>query len=149
MLDAVDLQNDELVLDIGSGFGYSAAIIAHIAEAVVAAESDTAMSEESQAALSDLGADNVIAHAGDLALGVAEHGPYDVIIIEGGVETVPDSVLDQLKIGGRIGVIKMTGALGQCMIGHKTATGVDWRWEFDAAAPVLPGFEAPAAFNFD
>ena len=84
MLDALNLQNDELVLDIGSGYGYSAAIIAHIAQAVVALEADEAMVADAQTVLSDAGADSVIMNAGPLEAGVAEHGPYDVITIQGG-----------------------------------------------------------------
>ncbi len=146
MLDAVDLQNDELVLDIGSGLGYSAAIMAHIAEAVVAAESDEAMSADSQAALSEAGADNGIVHAGALDEGVAEHGPYDVITIQGGVENVPDAILDQLKEGGRIAALFMTGALGEMRVGHKIDGAVNWRLAFNASAPVLAGFTKSREF---
>ncbi|MEP5155324.1 protein-L-isoaspartate O-methyltransferase [Planktotalea sp.] len=146
LLDAVDLQNDELVLDIGAGFGYSSAIIAHIAEAVVAVESDERMSEDSQSALSDAGADNVVVHAGALDAGVAEHGPYDVIILQGGVETVPGAILDQLKEGGRIAAIFMSGALGEVRIGHKIDGHMNWRLAFNATAPVLPGFAKESAF---
>ncbi|MGB7319592.1 MAG: protein-L-isoaspartate O-methyltransferase [Planktotalea sp.] len=146
MLDAIDVQNDDLVLDIGAAFGYSSAIIAHIAQAVVAVESDATMSEDSQSALSDAGADNVIVHAGELAIGVAEHGPYDVITIEGGVETVPTAILDQLKEGGRIAALFMNGALGEMRVGHKIDGHVNWRLAFNASAPVLPGFAKERAF---
>ena len=146
MLDAVDIQNDDLVLDIGSGLGYSAAVIAQFAEAVVAAESDEALSEESQTALSDLGADNVIVHAGPLADGVPEHGPYDVITIQGGVETVPGGIIDQLKEGGRIAALFMDGALGEVRLGHKIDGQMYWRLAFNATAPVLPGFAKERAF---
>lgn len=148
MLDAVDLQNDELVLDIGSGLGYSAAVMAHIAEAVVAAESDASMSEDSQNILSDAGADNVIVHAGDLELGVAEHGPYDVITIQGGVETVPGAIIDQLKEGGRIAALFMDGALGEVRIGHKFDGCMNWRLAFNATAPIMAGFAKERAFAF-
>lgn len=146
MLDAVDLQNDELVLDIGSGLGYSAAIMAHIAEAVVAAESDETMSEDSQSALSDAGADNVIVHAGALDEGVAEHGPYDVITIQGGVESIPETILGQLKEGGRIAALFMDGALGEMRVGHKIDGNMHWRLAFNASAPVLPGFTKAREF---
>ncbi|MGH1577687.1 protein-L-isoaspartate O-methyltransferase family protein [Planktotalea sp.] len=146
MLDALNLQNDELVLDIGSGLGYSAALMAQIAEVVVALESDDALSEETQAALSDAGADNVIVQAGDLAAGVAEHGPYDVIAIEGGVETIPTEILAQLKEGGRIAALFMSGALGEMRVGHKIDGRINWRLAFNASAPVMPGFEKAREF---
>lgn len=146
MLDALDLQNDELVLDIGSGYGYSAAIMAHIAQAVVAVEDDEAMSSDSQTILSDAGADNVIVHAGALDAGVAEHGPYDVIAIQGGVEEVPTAIIDQLKEGGRIAALFMTGALGEVRVGRKIDGTMNWRLAFNASAPVLPGFSKARAF---
>lgn len=146
MLDALDLQNDELVLDIGSGLGYSAAVMAHIAQAIVACEADENMSAESEVALNDAGIDNVIAHVGALDAGVPEHGPYDVIAIQGGVELVPDAILEQLKEGGRIAALFMEGALGEVRVGHKIGGRMNWRLAFNASAPILPGFAKERAF---
>lgn len=146
MLDAIDLQNDELVLDIGAGLGYSSAVMAHIAQAVVACEAEEALFNDAATALSDAGADNVIPHHGDLAAGVAEHGPYDVIIIEGGVEEVPGAILDQLKEGGRIAALFMEGALGDLRVGRKIDGRMNWRSAFNASAPVLPGFSKAREF---
>ena len=146
MLDALDLQNDELVLDIGSGLGYSAAVMAHIAQAIVACEADESMSAESEVALNDAGIDNVIAHVGALDAGVPEHGPYDVIAIQGGVEWVPDAILEQLKEGGRIAALFMEGALGEVRVGHKIGGRMNWRLAFNASAPILPGFAKERAF---
>ncbi|WP_085308142.1 protein-L-isoaspartate O-methyltransferase family protein [Planktotalea arctica] len=146
MLDALDLQNDELVLDIGSGLGYSAAVMAHIAQAIVACEADESMSAESEVALNDAGIDNVIAHVGALDAGVPEHGPYDVIAIQGGVELVPDAILEQLKEGGRIAALFMEGALGEVRVGHKIGGRMNWRLAFNASAPILPGFAKERAF---
>jgi protein-L-isoaspartate(D-aspartate) O-methyltransferase len=147
MLDAVDINNDELVLDIGSGFGYSAAIIAHMAEAVVAVEEDEAMSAEAQDALSAAGIDNVILHNGPLAAGAAQHGPYDVILVQGGVETIPATLIEQVKEGGRVACLFMNGALGDVRIGHKLDGKMNWRSSFNAGAPVLDGFARQNAFQ--
>jgi len=84
-----------MVLEIGAGYGYSAAVMAHIAQAVVALESDEIMANDAQTALSDEGADNVIVQTGALDAGASEHGPYDVIVLQGGVETVPARITDQ------------------------------------------------------
>lgn len=146
MLDALDVQPDELVLDLGCGLGYSSAVIAHLAEAVVAVEEDEALAAQAQAILSGQGVDNAAVITGPLAAGDAKHGPYDVIVIQGGVEAVPAAVLAQLKDGGRIGAIVMEGNLGICRIGHKIDGEVTWRFAFNAAAPVLPGFEAVREF---
>jgi len=141
LLDLLDLSGDETVLDIGCGYGYSSAVLARMTAAVVAIESDAEMAADAQARLSRIGADNVAVMAGVLAEGDAKHQPYDVIIIEGGVEDVPQAILDQLRDGGRICAIFMEGALGTCRIGHKNDGIVSWRFGFNAGAPVLPGFE--------
>jgi protein-L-isoaspartate(D-aspartate) O-methyltransferase len=147
MLDALDIRGDELVLDIGSAMGYSAAVIARMAEAVVALEEDEALCKEAQALLLEHGADSVIVHHAPLADGAAEHGPYDVIVIQGAVEDVPGALLDQLKDGGRIGCLFMEGALGSVRIGYKSNGRISWRFAFNASAPVLPGFEKQAEFS--
>ncbi|WP_037228665.1 protein-L-isoaspartate O-methyltransferase family protein [Roseobacter sp. GAI101] len=147
MLDALAITNDELVLDIGSALGYSSAVIAHMAEAVVAVEEDDDMAKESQETLIAADIDNVIVHHGPLADGAPQHGPYDVVIIQGGVEDVPAAILDQLKVGGRIACIFMSGALGEARLGYKRDNGVSWRMAFNAGAPVLKGFAREKAFQ--
>jgi len=146
MLDALDIQPDELVLDIGPGLGYSSAVIARLAEAVVAVEEDEDLASEAETALSEAGADNVALVQGALADGAAKHGPYDVIVVEGAVEEVPQAVIDQLKEGGRVAALFMEGALGVCRVGYRIDGAVTWRFAFNASAPVLPGFEKQKSF---
>jgi len=148
MLDALDIQPDELVLDIGSALGYSAAVIAHMAEAVVAVEENPEFATEAQSLLPQLGADNVAVHQGPLAQGAVEHGPFDVIVIEGAVAHLPDALIDQLKDGGRMAALFMEGTLGAVRIGYKIDGHMNWRFAFNAGAPVLPGFERHTAFTF-
>lgn len=147
MLDALAVGVDEMVLDIGCAMGYSSAVIARMAEAVVAVESDEMMAAEAQDALSSAGADNAVVHVGPLAQGAAKHGPYDAILIQGGVEDVPSDILDQLKDGGRIAAIFMQGPLGDVRVGQKSGERVTWRSSFNAAAPILDGFGATAGFQ--
>lgn len=147
LLDAINIEGNELVLDIGAGYGYSSALVARMAEAVIAVEEDETLASEAQMVLAEQGADNVVLHTGPLADGAAQHGPYDAILIQGGVEQIPDSLLDQLKEGGRIGCLFMEGALGVVRIGYKIDGDVTWRFAFNATAPVVPGFEKAAAFT--
>lgn len=146
MLEVLDLTNDDLVLDIGAGLGYSSAVIARIAEAVIAVEDDEAQVAEAQSLLSDNHSDNVVFHTGSLADGAAEHGPYDVIIIQGGAEVVPAAIADQLKEGGRIACIFIEDALGTVRVGHKLEGEIAWRHAFNGTAPVLKGFEKATEF---
>ncbi len=146
ILDALDIQDDEMVLDIGAALGYSSAVIAYMAEAVVGVEENPDFVEEAQSLLSDQGADNVIMHDGALSEGAPEHGPYDVITFQGAVGHLPDTLLDQLKDGGRIACLFAEGALGVVRIGYKIDGKISWQYSFNAGAPVLPGFERHAAF---
>ncbi len=146
MLDALEIGNDDLVLDLGIGLGYSAAVIAQMAEAVIGVESDEALAAEAQAVLAEAGADNVVVETAELAAGAAEHGPYDVITIEGGVEDVPEAIISQLKDGGRMACIFMDGSVGTVRVGHKIDGAMSWRFSFNAASPVIAGFERAEAF---
>jgi protein-L-isoaspartate(D-aspartate) O-methyltransferase len=145
MLDALNIQKTEMVLDLGCGLGYSAAVIARMAEAVVAVEEDT-LAADAQLALSEIGADNVILEAGSISAGAPQHGPYDVITIQGAVENLPDGIISQLKEGGRIGCLMVEGNLGVVRIGYKINDVMNWRFAFNAGAPVLPGFETGREF---
>ena len=89
----------------------------------------------------------MVLHSGVLAEGAAQHGPYDVIILQGAVERMPSGILAQLKDGGRIACIFAEGALGIVKIGHKLKGKINWRFAFNAAAPVLTGFERQRAFT--
>lgn len=146
MLDALDLQREDVVLDLGCAQGYSTAVIARLVDFVVAVESVAGWADEAQGALSEHGVDNAAVIEGVLALGSAKSGPYDAIIIEGAVEQVPEPLLAQLKEGGRLAAIFAEGALGVVRIGHKLGGRVAWRFAFNAGAPVLAGFERQDVF---
>jgi protein-L-isoaspartate(D-aspartate) O-methyltransferase len=147
MLDGLNIQSSDVILDIGCGLGYSTAILAHMGEFVVAVEDDTAMAEEAQQNLSGAGIDNAAVMAGPLAEGAAKSAPYDVVLINGGVEEMPQSIVDQVKDGGRVAALFVEGGLGTVRIGHKSGGRLGWRFSFNAGAPVLPGFGKVAAFS--
>lgn len=146
ILDGLDIAPGEMVLDIGCGLGYSTAVLAALADTVVALEEDEAMAAEAEAILAREGVVNAVVLSGPLAEGAAKHGPYDVICIEGGVDQVPEALADQLKEGGRIAAIMMDGALGTVKFGTRSGGRVSWRYGFNATAPVLPGFTAARDF---
>lgn len=146
ILESVNIQPTDLVLDVGAGLGYSSAVAAHLAEAVIALEESPELCGDAETALASVGADNVAVVEGPLTEGAARHGPYDVILIEGGVEEVPEALTDQLKDGGRIAAIFEKGRLGTVRIGLKTDGNVTWRYAFNGDAPLIAGFEKQAAF---
>lgn len=148
LLDAVNVGPGDLVLDVGCGYGYSTAVLARMAEAVVAVEEDPAMAAEAEALLAGEGVDTAVVVPGPLAEGVAAHGPFDAMVIEGAVEVMPQALEEQLKPGGRVAAIFVDGARGQARLGLRTENGIAWRRIFDATAPVLPGFAAAKAFEF-
>lgn len=146
LLDALDIQPDEMVLDLGCGLGYSTAVIARLAEAVIAVEEDAALAAQAEKTLASEGVDNAAVITGPLAQGAAKHGPYDVITLQGAIETLPQALSDQMKEGGRIGCVFMEGALGLARVGYKVDGVVTWRFAFNATAPVLPGFDLRRGF---
>ena len=147
ILDALDIQPQHVALDLGCGLGYSTAVLAHMCDFVVAVEDDADRAAEAQAILSQAGIDNAAVMEGPLPEGAAKSAPYDVIMVQGAVEEVPAALLDQLREGGRIGCIFAEGGLGVVRIGHKIDGTVNWRFAFNASAPVLPGFRRVAAFS--
>lgn len=146
MLHAAGIKADEAVLDVGTATGYSAAILARLAGRVVALEEDAALASTARALLADLPGVSLV--EGPLADGASQRGPFDVIVIEGAVEVVPDSLLRQLGQGGRLVAVVGRGRAAKCLV-HTLRDGeVSIRPAFDAAIPALPGFEAPQAFVF-
>lgn len=146
MLDALDIRRDQLVLDVAPATGYSSAVIARMAEAVVAIEPDAAFADEAEAAFEAIGATNVCLERGEAAAGAPAHGPYDAMIVQGGIEVFPDALKDQLKDGGHVAALFLVGPLGVVRIGVRHGDGILWRDAFNAAAPLLPGFAAESAF---
>jgi protein-L-isoaspartate(D-aspartate) O-methyltransferase len=102
MTEALDLKGGEKVLEIGTGSGYAAAVLAEIAKDVYTVERIGQLAEKSAAMLADLGYHNVHVLHGDGTRGWPAHAPYDAIIVAAGGPQVPESLKAQLKIGGRL-----------------------------------------------
>lgn len=147
MLDTLEVGRSDLVLDIGCGTGYSSAVLAHLAQGVVAVEEDDALMSEAQAALQAVSCETVVLHHGALTDGAPAHAPYDVIMVQGGAEHFPEALGAQLRDGGRVGCLFMEGALGVVRTGVKRGDMIAWRDAFNASAPVLPGFAKARAFS--
>lgn len=148
MIDAADIGPSDLVLDLGCGMGYSTAVIARLAAAVVAVESEEGLAKQAAATLSELEADTAMVECRPLAEGAPDAAPYNVIFINGGIEVLPEALVAQLREGGRIVGIELQGELGRACVWTKGPGGLAKRRAFDATAPALPGFSAAPAFSF-
>lgn len=143
-----DVQEDDRVLDIGVGMGYSSAVLARLAKSVVALEADEAFAAAASANLAEVGATNVEVVTGRLIDGYAKGGPYDVIFLNGATPVAPENLLDQLKDGGRLVVITGQGPAAQARIFIRAHGAVSSRVAFDAKVHALPGFEVAESFAF-
>lgn len=148
LIHAARIEDGEDVLVIGTGYGYSAAVLGHMAEAVVALESDPALADAASQNLLSLGIDNAAVVTGDLAAGYPKQGPYSVIVIDGGAEEIPPALEEQLKDGGRLAAVMVQGPVGKATIFTRTGDGFSGREIFDATVPVLQGFEKERGFVF-
>ena len=149
LVQAAAPTKEDVSLVVGAGSGYSAAVIARMCDTVFALESDTDIATSTTALLSDLILDNIVIVEGALAEGLPKQGPYDVILVNGGVEVLPDRLAGQLAQGGRLVTVLSDGAgVGRAVLVQRGPTGISQRVLFDASILVLPEFEKKAGFVF-
>jgi protein-L-isoaspartate(D-aspartate) O-methyltransferase len=148
MLQAAEIMETDNVLVVGCASGYAAAVAARLASRVTATESDSALAAKASDVLAKLGFGNVTVRSAAAADGDEVNAPYDVIVLAGATEIVPDRLYRQLRDGGRlVGVFAMSRPPRAMIVTHSHADFGD-RALFDAAVPVLPGLERPPAFVF-
>ena len=148
LIQAARIGREDRVLDVGCGTGYSTAVLARLAGSVIGLEQDQELALQAKDALAAVGAGKVEIAIGPLTAGWPSGAPYDVILLEGATEILPETLGRQLKPGGRlVGVYGRSPAV-KAMIFYLIEGQLVGRPIFDAAAPVLPGFVAPPAFVF-
>lgn len=149
LLDAAEIAADDVVLVVGAATGYSCALVARIAATVVGLESDRKLAGQAEKTLDELGADNAVIVTGDLAKGYPKQAPYNVVLINGAVAEVPRRMTDELAEGGRLlTVLKAGPGMGKAVRFERVGDAVGRRTLFDAATPILPGFEREPGFVF-
>ena len=147
MLQAAEIVQSDVALDIGCATGYSTAVLAKLCETVVALEEDEGLANGATETLSRLEIQNAAVVTGPLAVGYAGQGPYDVVFVNGAVETLPQEILEQLNDGGRLVVVQGTERLGRAVLYRKNGELTPHRALFDAIIPQLPGFEIAQTFT--
>jgi protein-L-isoaspartate(D-aspartate) O-methyltransferase len=160
LIQAADIGTTDRVLVVGSATGYSAAVTSRLAGAVVALEEDAALAEAAQNTLRRLGFVTVTPVIGPLVAGWHAAAPFDAIVVEGGVEAMPDALFAQLSEGGRLVAVMYGGAgngqgegtaqgrVGKATLFRSVRGEVGGRPLFDCTAPLLPGFKKAPAFVF-
>ena len=152
LLQELKVQRHEKVLEIGTGSGFMAALLAHRAQQVVTLECRPELAKTARENLRRNGLLNVQVvevSAAEGARGHAAEGPYDVILLSGSVAEVPRVLLEQLKVGGRLGAIVGDEPVMRATI-HTRVGEATWSQQviFDTAAPRLDGFAEKPAFHF-
>ena len=148
LIQGADLRSGDRVLDVGCGTGYSAAVLAHMGAVVVALEEDADLARRAEAALAGAGAGQVTVVRGPLTDGWSAAAPYDLILLDGAIEVVPDALGRQLKPSGRLAAVSGRGPAAKAKIYRPIEGHLVGRPIFDAAAALLPGFATPPAFVF-
>ncbi|KPF41860.1 protein-L-isoaspartate O-methyltransferase [Rhizobium sp. AAP43] len=148
LLQLAAIGRDDLVLEVGCGSGYAAAILSLVGGSVVAVESDEALAAKATETLSSLGYDNVAVVTGNLEAGYPAEAPYDVIFVNGAVEQMSPALLDQLREGGRLVAVVGYGNAARARLYVKNSGQVSYTEYFNAAVMPLPGFRKAAEFVF-
>jgi protein-L-isoaspartate(D-aspartate) O-methyltransferase len=141
LLTQMALEPGQHALVVGAGTGYSSAILARMGLEVIALESSAELASRAR----DMGIDVV---EGPLEAGWKKFAPYDRILIDGAVELIPDTIVDQLAEGGRLGTALIDRGIARLTVGRKAGGAFGCLSLGDAGTPALPGFSKPEAFAF-
>lgn len=136
---------DDRALVIGAATGYAAAVLAEMVASVVAVEEDPALAAAAREALKGW---DVKLVEGPLVKGHKPGAPYDLILIDGAVEFVPDAIVAQLAEDGRLAAAMLDQGVARISIGRRGGTGFGMAAVSDAASAILPGFQKPRGFTF-
>jgi protein-L-isoaspartate(D-aspartate) O-methyltransferase len=136
MTQLLELRGDEVVLEVGTGSGYQAAILARLAREVHTIERYPSLAEKAEKVLKELGIRNVHVHVGDGSKGLAEHAPYDGIIVTAAAPRVPQPLMDQLADGGRL--VLPVGGRGAQFLERWQRRGATYHMEQIAPVAFVP-----------
>jgi protein-L-isoaspartate(D-aspartate) O-methyltransferase len=149
LLQDAAVQKHEKVLEVGTGSGYMAALLAHRAQRVVTVEIEPELARMARANLQKAGVHNVEVLELDASQGIKAEGPFDVIVLSGSVAEVPHVLLAQLKPGGRlVGIVGEEPAMNATVVTRTGESTWTTKTPWDTVAPRLLNFPAPPRFKF-
>jgi protein-L-isoaspartate(D-aspartate) O-methyltransferase len=150
LIQTLQPRPEDRAMVVASGTGYGAALLARLVQSVVAVESDPALAAAAERIAKELGIAGIRQTIGKMEQGCADPAPYDVILIEGAVQLVPQAIFDQLAEGGRMTAVIAgpPGASGVAQLFMKEGGTASGRPLFDSGTPSLPGFAPPPRFTF-
>ena len=150
LLQAARITKDDVVLDVGCATGYSTALLARLAGTVVGVENDEALVKAANDALSSHNIDNGVVICDPLNDGYPKQAPYNVIVLQGAIADLPESITKQLADGGRLVTVIREGekVTGRATLVQRNGDTLSSRALFDASTPILPGFEKASSFVF-
>jgi protein-L-isoaspartate(D-aspartate) O-methyltransferase len=147
-LQELNVQRHETVLEIGTGSGFVAALLGHRAQRVISLEKRPAFAHQASENLRRAGLSNVSVRQADGSQGLAAEGPFDVILLNGSVPEVPQVLLDQIKVGGRLMAVEGSEPVMRAVLyTRQSATALSKVVLFDTIIPRLDGFAEPSAFQ--
>ena len=149
LLQDVAVKKHESVLEIGTGSGYMAALLAHKSRHVTTVEIAPALKALAEKNLADNGITNVTVELGNGAQGWANGAPFDVIVVSGALPELPQVFLQQLKVGGRLAcIVGEAPAMKAQLITRTGEAGYDTRTLFETDVKMLQSVVAPSRFKF-
>jgi protein-L-isoaspartate(D-aspartate) O-methyltransferase len=149
MLQDVAPQAHEKVLEIGAGSGYMAALLASRAQRVISLEIRPELARQARENLQRAGIRNTEVREADGAKGLAAEGPFDVIVLSGSVSEVPQALLDQLKVGGRLmAIVGGEPVMRATLVTRTGEASYTTAQPWDSLAPRLAHFPEPSRFQF-
>jgi protein-L-isoaspartate(D-aspartate) O-methyltransferase len=149
LMQELGIRNTDKVLEIGTGSGYMAALLAARADHVVTVESRPEIAEFARQNLERAGVANVTVEVGDGANGWAQRGPYDAIVVSGALPSLPDALLKQLRLGGRLAAIVGEAPVMEAQLVTCSAEGVYNTINlFETVVPALDSGNAKPGFSF-
>ncbi len=149
MLQELGLKKTDKALEIGTGSGYKAALLAARADHVVTVETRPELIEMAKQNFERAGITNITVERGDGAKGWAQRGPYDAIVVSGSLPAVPDALLKQLRVGGKLAVVVGEAPVMEAQLITCTADGIYNTVNlFETVIPALDGVEVKGSFTF-